>query len=63
MLYEVITLADDFQSYSNVTGSHDGASYSVDATVTGTNVVVHSTGTAMSTDGETVTFNVQSKYP
>ncbi len=56
-------LADDFHSYGNITGANDGASYVVNAITNGPNeVTVRSTGLAYVADGDSVEFNVQTKF-
>ena len=56
-------LADAFHSYSGVTGTNDGASYVVNAIgVGGNQVIVRSTGTAYTTNGDPIEFNVQAKF-
>ena len=56
-------LADNFQYYINVTGANDGISYVVNAVIDGPNeVTVRSTGMAYVADGDSVEFNVQTKF-
>ncbi len=55
-------LADTFQDYPDVAGTYDGVAYQVSAVTTGSTVVVRSTGTAQTSDGQYVTFDIRAEY-
>ncbi|MFB3131349.1 MAG: hypothetical protein ACE10K_02375, partial [Rhodothermales bacterium] len=55
-------LADTFQDYPAVAGTYDGVAYQASAVTTGSTVLVRSTGTAQTSDGQDVTFNVRAEY-
>ncbi len=55
-------LADTFQDYPAVAGTYDGVAYQASAVTTGSTVLVRSTGTAQTSDGQDVTFNIRAEY-
>jgi len=55
-------LSESFTNYSQITGTNDGVSYAVDATMSGSEVTVRSMGLTYDAAGDPITFNVLAKF-